>query len=94
MRKVKNISTHGRSFKGVIISDKMHNSATVEWTRKRLVPKYERLEKARTRVKAHNSIGAKKGDLVRVKECRPLSKTKHFIITEILSSKEAVEESR
>ena len=82
---IEKIVTHGRAFTGVVISDKMQNTATVEWTRRRIVPKYERYEKARTKIKAHNSLGAKTGDLVRVKECRPLSKTKHFIITEILT---------
>lgn len=82
------IVTHGRAFKGVVISDRMHDTATVEWTSRKFVPKYERYEKARTRIQAHNKIGAKTGDLVHVKECRPLSKTKHFIITEIIETKE------
>ncbi len=84
------ISTHGRAFTGVVITDKMQKTATVEWTRTKKVQKYERLEKARTRVKAHNIIGAKKGELVKVCECRPLSKTKHFIITEIIGKAEEV----
>lgn len=61
----------------------MQNTATVEWTRRRYVPKYERYEKQRTRVQAHNppDIDAKEGDIVTITECHPLSKTKHFIIT-------------
>jgi small subunit ribosomal protein S17 len=79
-----NINTHGRTFVGTVIAAKMQKTATVEWNRTRYLPKYERTAKARSRVKAHNDIDAKKGDIVKIQECRPLSKTKQFIITEIL----------
>jgi ribosomal protein S17 len=64
----------------------MTNTVTVEWDRVRYVAKYERYEKRRTRVKAHNpkEIDAKKGDIVRIMETKPISKTKHFIIVEKL----------
>ncbi len=86
----KKIPGHGRTFKGVVVNDKMQKSATIEWDRIKKVSKFERFEKARTRIKAHNVIGAEKGDFVKVCECRPLSKTKHFIITEIIESKNKV----
>lgn len=77
-----NTSTRGRTFTGVVVSDKMSKTVTVEWARRNYIPKYERYEKRRTRVKAHNpdEIDAAEGDLVTIKETRPLSKTKHFII--------------
>jgi len=76
------LSLRGRSFKGVVINDSMQKTVTVEWERRKLNQKYERYEKKRTRVKAHNpdSIDAKKGDLVEIRECRPLSKTKNFVV--------------
>ena len=82
----KPISTRGRKFTGIVISDKMSRTVTVEWTGRKLNPKYERYEKKRSRVKAHNpdNIGAKKGDIVNIMETRPISKTKHFVITEIV----------
>ncbi len=60
----------------------MSKTVTVEWTRRHYIPKYERYEKRRTRVKAHNpdEIDAQVGDIVTIKETRPLSKTKNFII--------------
>ncbi len=78
------IRTRGRAFTGVVIDAKMQNTATVEWPRRKYATKYERYMTARTRVKAHNpaSIDAKKGDIVKLMECRPISKTKHFIIIE------------
>jgi small subunit ribosomal protein S17 len=76
------LSLRGRVFKGVVINDTMQQTVTVEWERRKPVKKYERYEKKRTRVKAHNpeSINAKKGDIVEIQECRPLSKTKHFVV--------------
>lgn len=78
------LRVRGRQFKGVVISSKMHNTATIEWTRTEYIPKYERYEQKRSKIKAHNPkcINAIEGDLVRVIGCRPLSKTKNFVIVE------------
>jgi small subunit ribosomal protein S17 len=72
----------GRVFVGRIISAKQPKSTTVEWETRAFLPKYERYEKRRTRVHAHNPpcISAKEGDDVKIAECRPLSKTKNFVI--------------
>jgi small subunit ribosomal protein S17 len=80
------IRTRGRTFTGIVVAARMQETATVEWPRRKLVTKYERYEKSKTTIKAHNpqNIDAKKGDIVKVMECRPISKTKHFIITEKL----------
>jgi small subunit ribosomal protein S17 len=77
-----NFSTRGRTFTGIVVGDKMSKTVTVEWTRRSYIPKYERYERRRTRVKAHNpaEIDAREGDVVVIKETRPLSKTKHFIV--------------
>ena len=79
-----NLKTHGRSFTGTVIQAKTQKTATIEWQRRYYLSKYERYEKRRTRVKAHNPecLDVKKGDIVTIKECRPLSKTKHFVIIE------------
>jgi len=78
------LKTHGRQFKGTVTEAKAQKTATVEWQRLHYIPKYERYEQRKTRVKAHNPecVDAQKGDIVIVKECRPLSKTKHFVIAE------------
>ena len=80
--KGKPLIPHGRKFQGTVINAKAQQTATVEWYWKRYVPKYERYEQKRTRIHAHNSpdINAVKGDKVLVQECRPISKTKHFVI--------------
>lgn len=78
------LRAHGRQFTGTVIESKAQKTATIEWQRRYYLPKYERYERRRTRVKAHNPecVDAQKGDIVTIKECRPLSKTKHFVITE------------
>ncbi len=82
----KTIGTRGREFVGTVISAKMQKTATVEWPRTVFISKYERSMTKRTRVKAHNpeTIEAKVGDKVLVRECRPISKTKNFIIMQKL----------
>ena len=101
--KMQSIRTRGRTFTGIVVDAKMQATATVEWPGRKYVKKYERYEKSRTRVKAHNpaEIDAKKGDIVKLIECRPISKTKHFIITEKLghetlfkAKEELMEESK
>lgn len=74
-------ATRGRQFVGKVISDRMAKTVVVEWERKRYVKKYQRYEKRRTRVKAHDETGAKVGDIVEIMETRPISKTKHFVVT-------------
>jgi len=81
------LRTHGRVFEGVVMSDKMQGTVTVQWPRQRYVPKYERYYKTRSKVKAHNPpcVAAKTGDKVRIAECRPISKTVSFVIVEVLA---------
>ncbi len=88
--KLKNISLRGRTFIGTVVSAKAQKTATIQWERRINVPKYERYEKRRSKIQAHNppSIAAKEGDLVKVMETRPLSKTKNFIIIEKIEEKE------
>lgn len=85
----KKLSTRGRKFTGTVISDRMSKTVTVQWERRKYNPKYERYEKRRTKVKAHNpeTINAKTGDIVIIEETRPLSKTKNFIVKEIITKK-------
>lgn len=80
------IKTRGRTFKGEVVSSKAQKTVTVEWNRRVFVKKYERYQNKKSKVKAHNpeEIGAKEGDTVIIKECRPISKTKKFIVTEVM----------
>ncbi len=88
------LKLRGRTFVGAVISSKMQKTVAVEWERRHYLKKYERYEKRRSRVKAHNpaSINAKEGDIVRIMECRPLSKTKNFVVVEILGKERGFKE--
>jgi len=88
------LSLRGRAFVGTIISSKMQKTVTVEWERKHYLKKYERYESRRSRVKAHNpdAINAQEGDIVKIMECRPLSKTKNFVVIEILGKERGFKE--
>ncbi len=83
------LRTRGRKFTGIVTSDKMSKTVTVAWERRKYIPKYERYEKRRSKVKAHNpeSINAETGDLVEIEETRPISKTKNFVVTKIIKKK-------
>ena len=83
---MQNMSIRGKSFTGKVVSAKMHRTVVVEWERRVLIPKYERYEKRRSKVSAHNpdEIKAQEGDIVRIQETRPISKTKNFTVVEIV----------
>lgn len=78
------IKLRGKIMAGKVIKTDTHKSATVEWERQHYLPKYERYELRRSRVRVHNPscIKAKVGDKVKIAECRPISKMKHFVIIE------------
>ncbi|MBS3150997.1 30S ribosomal protein S17 [Candidatus Woesearchaeota archaeon] len=78
----KRINPHGRTFSGIVISRRMQKTAKVAWERRLYLKKYERYEKRKSSVMAHipEGIELEEGDKVIIQECRPISKTKHFII--------------
>lgn len=91
-----NLKCRGRIFLGTVISSKMHKTVVVEWYRTVYLPKYERYEKKRTKIKAHNSacLNAKEGDVVKISECRPLSKTKNFVVIQVIGKETGFIERR
>lgn len=80
------IALRGRIFIGKVISSKARKTAVVEWGHTHYLPKYERYERRHSRIVAYNPlcIEAKKGNIVRIMECRPISKTKSFVVIEVL----------
>ncbi len=78
------LSVRGQVIEGVVVSDKMKNTAVVERDYLVYDSKYERYVKKTSRYSAHNPpcLGVKAGDAVKVVECRPLSKTVSFVIVE------------
>lgn len=88
------LKTRGRNFTGTVISTKMQKSVLVEWERRIFLKKYERYEKKRSKVKAHKPecMEVNEGDFVKITECRPLSKTKNFVIVEVIGQEKGYKE--
>jgi len=78
------LPVRGQVIAGVVVSDKMKNTAVVERNYLKYDSKYERYEKKTSRYSAHcpPCLGVKVGDAVKLVECRPLSKTVSFVIVE------------
>jgi small subunit ribosomal protein S17 len=69
---------------GIVVSDKMTKTVTVELTRRFAHPVYGKQVDRSTRVHARNEHDAKAGDTVRIMETRPLAKTVRWRVTEIV----------
>jgi small subunit ribosomal protein S17 len=84
-----NLKIRGKILEGTVVSAKSPKTVVVERNYLHYVPKYERYERRHSRISAYNPecIDAKEGDFVKIAECRPLSKTKAFVVVEILKRK-------
>jgi len=80
------LSVRGQVLDGIVVSDKMANTVVVKREFEKKLAKYERYEKKQSKIHVHNPpcVGAKSGDRVKIAECRPLSKTKSFVVLEVL----------
>ncbi|KAF5086746.1 Ribosomal protein S17 [anaerobic digester metagenome] len=79
------LPVRGQIFEGIVTSDKAERTITVERSFYKFIRKYERYEKRKSKITAHkpDCIEVKVGDAVKIAECRPLSKTKHFVVVEV-----------
>ncbi|MEM4326099.1 MAG: 30S ribosomal protein S17 [Candidatus Pacearchaeota archaeon] len=83
------LRTHGRVFKGSV-KKKFDRRVVIEFERMVYVPKYERYSKGKTKLHARlphcmkNEINV--GDIILIKECRPLSKIVHFVVIRKIKS--------
>jgi len=86
-----NLKARGRTFEGVVTS-KSHKRIAIEFERMIYIRKYERYAKSRTKIHARLPVCMDKeiniGDLIKVQECRPLSKIIHFVVVKKIKSKE------
>jgi small subunit ribosomal protein S17 len=77
---------------GVVVSDRMEKTAVVSVERTVMDPKYKKILRRRTRVKAHDeSNQCHVGDRVLIVECRPLSRDKRWRVSKVLERSQAVE---
>jgi small subunit ribosomal protein S17 len=69
---------------GLVTSDKMQKTVVVRVERQVRHPKYKRYIRRRSKFMAHDEIGARTGDIVRIVETRPLSARKRWRVIEIV----------
>jgi small subunit ribosomal protein S17 len=77
-----------RTLTGRVISNKMNQTVTVLIERQVQHWLLGKIIRRSTKLHAHDETGANEGDLVRIAECRPLSKTKHHRVVEIITRAE------
>jgi small subunit ribosomal protein S17 len=83
-----------RALVGTVTSDKMDKTVVVTVERTTRHPLYGKVVKVNKKYKAHNAENtAKSGDIVRIRECRPISKDKKFFVEEILQRAVVVDEA-
>lgn len=89
-----NLKTRGKTFKGTVIS-KNKKRLAIEFERMVYIRKYERYAHTKSKVHARLPECMEKeiqvGDLIKIQECRPLSKIIHFVVIEKLNEKEKKE---
>jgi small subunit ribosomal protein S17 len=82
-----NPSTAGRRNEkvGNVVSTKMQKTIVVEVEMRKAHPKYKRIVKSNKKFYAHDEQNsARVGDVVRIRETRPLSKLKRWALEEIV----------
>lgn len=79
------LPVRGQILEGIVTSDKAERTITVERSFYKFIRKFERYEKRKSKIHVHkpDCIDLNIGDSVKIAECRPLSKTKHFVVIEV-----------
>ena len=77
---------------GRVVSNKMDKTVIVSVESRRRHPLYKKTVKNTNRFKAHDEENACLiGDMVKIVETRPLSREKHWLVSEILERRETAE---
>jgi small subunit ribosomal protein S17 len=77
--------TTNRTLQGRVISDRMDKTVTVLVERRVKHPVYGKFLRRSTKVHAHDENNeCRTGDVVRVEQCRPLSKSKTWRLVQVV----------
>lgn len=78
---------------GLVVSDRMQKTVVVSVERTVMHPKYKKILRRRTRVKAHDEKSeCRVGDRVLIVECRPLSRDKRWRVSKVLERAQTIAE--
>ena len=81
-----NSEANGRTVVGKVVSDKMQKTIVVVVERTVKHPKYGKIMRRITKLHAHDENQVCKiGNTVKLRESRPLSKTKTWVLVEVIS---------
>ena len=76
---------HRKTLIGRVVSTKMAKTIVVEVRRQKAHPFYKRVVARSKKFYAHDETGtARVGDVVRIAECRPMSKLKRWSLEEVV----------
>ena len=78
-------TTKRKTLQGHVVSSKMNKTVVVQVERKYMHPKFKKVVKSSRKYSAHDEKNeCKPGDLIAIRETRPLSKTKRWRMLEII----------
>jgi small subunit ribosomal protein S17 len=87
------LKARGKTFEGKVIS-KHDKRIAIEFERMIYIKKYERYAKSKTKIHARLPVCMEKdiniGDLIKIQECRPLSKIIHFVVIKKIKNAEEI----
>lgn len=79
-----NVAT-GNQVTGRVVSTKMQKTISVMVERQIIHPMYGKRLRRSTILKAHDAKGeCREGDVVSIRECRPISASKHWTLVQVL----------
>ena len=85
------MANNRRRLVGRVVSDKMQKTVTVAIERRATHPVYGKVIKFTKKVMAHDETDSiKAGSIVRIVESRPLSKTKRWVVEEVIQTPDGV----
>ena len=76
---------------GLVVSDRMQKTVVVSVERTVMHPRYKKILRRRTKVKAHDERSeCHVGDRVLIVECRPLSRDKRWRVSKVLERAQTI----
>jgi len=91
---IKSDAVGGRTLRGVIVSDKMRDTVAVLVTRYVKHPRVGKYVRRRKKYLAHDAGNTHRiGEAVTIRESRPISKRKHFVVAAPATSNQKPETS-
>ena len=73
-----------RRLTGTVVKAKMQKTVIVEILRTYRHPLYQKVVSSHNRLQAHDELGCREGDEVRIVESKPISRHKRWVVEEIL----------